>query len=147
MTSIRENIALDIMSTLTDFQRSGVQFRKAVRAPFDISDAPRTVFPLAVLTTADEERQDITLGGSGITRMGTITYWIDIHVWGEQNDSQLNEMIELVEEALDVDRERDGNALDTMITFVALTEPTSARPWTTARVTVTVEYCFNRGEA
>ena len=147
MTSIRENIAVDIVSTLEDYTSSVIQLKKVMRAPVDLSDLARTVFPIAIVTTADEDREDITMGGTSITRQGVITYWVDLHVWGEEQDKELNELIELVEESLDVDRTRDNNALDTRITMVRLLEPTSAAPRTSCRVNVEVEYIFTRGAA
>lgn len=149
MTSIRENIAVDIANTLREDPETGVLFKKVIRGPMDWSvEVARTSFPFAVVTSADEERDDLTMGGSTLMRQGVITYWIDIHVNGSGQDEKLNELIELVEESLDVDRTRGANALDTQVSAVQLLDPESlTSEWTSARVFVTVEYCFTRGAA
>lgn len=145
MSSIRERIASNIEDVLRVTEGTNGHFHKVVRSPIDIADLARTSFPVAVLTSANEEREDNSMGGSAITRIGEITYWVDVHVWGEERDQEMNNLIDFVEEALDADRTRNGNALDTVIETITLLEPTSASPWTSCRMFVNVQYCFTRG--
>lgn len=147
MTNIRETIASDIETTLKKNSASSINLGKVVRSPVDISDLSRASFPIAVVTSADETREDITMGGPNITRQGVITYWIDLHVWGENRDQELNDLIDLVETKLDQDRTRNSAALDTVITTIRLLDPTSATPYTSCRVFVDVEYVYTRGNS
>ena len=143
--SIRENIAVDIETTLKAPQTSGIQFRVVYRAPKNVSELARTAFPLAVISSANEDREDISFS-SGVTRMGTITYWVDIYVYGNEKDAELNKLIELVDDALAVDPKRAGNAIDTQVVSVELLDPdVTNQGWTNCRVTVNVEYCYQRG--
>lgn len=147
MPSIRENIAANIETTLNSAVSGAVEFKKVVRAPISLGDLARTSFPVAVITSADEVREDITMGGADIVREGTITYWVDIYVWGDQRDQELNNLIELLEESLDTDRTRGGNSLDTEVTNIRLPNSESAKPWTSCRVFVETDYCYTRGDA
>lgn len=147
MTSIRESIAVNIETVLAAHQKDGIQFAKVYRAPKDISELPRTAFPASVITSADETREDISMGSANITVRGIITMWIDLHVWGELRDQELNQLIDLVDTALDVDRTRGSVALDTVVASVSLLDPTSAAPYTSARMLVNIDYCYTRGQS
>lgn len=144
--SIRESIAVDIEKTLNEFNASGILLNKVYRAPKNIAELARPAFPCAIITSADEARNDSTMGGSASTRMGTITYWIDLHVWGEGNDSDLNNLVDLVETVLETDRTRDGNALDTETIQIQILDYNSV-PYSSVRMIVNTKYCYTRGNA
>lgn len=144
--SIRESIAVDIIDTLDTFKSSGVQLKKVYRAPKNISELARPAFPCAILTSTNEIRSDISMGGSAITREGTITYWIDLHVWGDENDIELNELIDVVETSLEIDRTRNGNALDTQTIQIQLLEYNNT-PYSSVRLIVETQYCYTRSKA
>jgi len=143
--SLRNQIAQNIVDTLENHQATGKNIKKVYRAPTNIDDIARTAFPAAVLTSADESREDISMGGKGIRRSGTIIFWVDLYAWGDHQDETLNELIETVENVLDVDRTRGGAAMDTVINNIQLLTPNSAQPLTSARVFVEVDYQFIRG--
>ena len=61
-------------------------------------------------------------------------------------DTARNELVESIEEALDADRTRDGNAKDTQVVNV-LTDEGAIEPIGGVVVTVEVQYFYTRGAA
>ena len=144
--SIRENIASNLKTTLEGIS-SPITFVKVSRMPFDPEDMADTQFPCIYIQTADETREDFALGDySAGKRSGTIDYFLVGYVKGaEANiDTLRNQLIEVVEETLDTDRTRGGNALETKIVEVSSDEG-ALYPLGGIRIVVRVFYEFVRG--
>ena len=71
---------------------------------------------------SDEVREDFSLGDTAAgKRSGTIDYRHKRKKGTETNlDTKRNQLIEVIEETLDADRTRSGNALETKIVEVVL---------------------------
>ena len=96
------------------------------------------------MQTASESREDITIGDGSIRREGIITYQLLGYVKSSTVDTARNNLIETIEEALDTDRTRNGNALDTQVVSIETDEGAIA-PVGGIIVTVEVMYNFVRG--
>ena len=145
--SIREDIAVNIVNTL-DAVTSPIEFKKISRQQFDPEDdLADTQFPALYIATGDETREDFALGDySAGKRSGTIDYVIVGYVKGTETnlDTKRNQFIEVVEETLDTDRTRGGNAKETKIIEVSSDEGT-LYPLGGIRIVVRVFYEFIRG--
>ena len=141
--SKRENIANDIITKL-DAVTSPIEFKKLTRE--ELSDAQ---FPAAFIQSGDESREVSSIGvtGAGSYR-GTIDFQIVAFGKGTTTniDTVRNQIIEVVEETLDNDITRNGNALDTQIIEASSDEGT-IYPYGGVRITVRVVYEFVRGTA
>jgi len=146
--SKRENIASDIITKL-DAVTSPIEFKKLTREPFDIEELSDAQFPCAFIQSGDETREPSSIGatGSGSYR-GTIDFIIIAFGKGTTSniDTVRNQIIEVVEETLDNDITRNGNALDTQIVEASSDEGT-IYPYGGVRITVRVVYEFVRGTA
>ena len=138
--SKRESIAASVVTAI-----GGVTAIKYVtREPFDFTKLSNAQFPAVIVQTGQETRSDITIGGDSITREGSIDYQIIGYVKSTTIDTARNELVELIEEALDADRTRGGYALDTQVVSVE-TDEGSISPIGGVIVTVRVLYNFTRG--
>ena len=141
--SSRENIA----KTIVDTHKTAVQpIRLAfvTRQTFDFDKLSNRQFPAVLVRTADENREDSTLGGTLGKRMSTITYDLVCFVKSKEIDTARNQIIETIEEILDVDRTRGGNAKDTQITSIEVDEG-QITPIGGVILTVAVTYEYTRG--
>lgn len=138
--SKRESIAANIVSTL----QANANVKYVSRQPIDFNQLSSAQFPAILVQTTTESRDDITIGGPNITREGTIDFLLVGYVKGTVLDTARNNLIEIIEETLDVDRTRGGYALDTQIVSI---EPDdgSIDPIGGVLVTVRVLYNFTRG--
>jgi hypothetical protein len=143
--SIREDIAKDIVTTLKEM-RDPVMASYVTREPFEFDKLSNAQYPAILIQTAGETREDSTIGDSGISRMGTITYNVIGYVKSADIDTARNDIIESIEEALDVDRTRGGYAKDTQVVNVE-TDEGSIDPIGGVILTVEVEYFYTRGAA
>ena len=144
--SIREDIASDIITKL-DAVSSPIEFKKITREPFDPEELSNAQFPACYVQTGDETRELITLGDVGTgKRQGTIDFVIVGFVKGTTSniDTLRNQLIEVVEETLDNDISRAGNALNTQI-VEANTDEGVIFPYGGVRIVVRVDYQFTRG--
>ena len=144
--SIREDIASDIITKL-DAISSPIEFKKITREPFDPEELSNAQFPACYVQTGDETRELITLGDVGTgKRQGTIDFVIVGFVKGTTSniDTLRNQLIEVVEETLDNDISRAGNALNTQI-VEANTDEGVIFPYGGVRIVVRVDYQFTRG--
>ena len=144
--SIREDIASDIITKL-DAISSPIEFKKITREPFDPEELSNAQFPACYVQTGDETRELITLGDVGTgKRQGTIDFVIVGFVKGTTAniDTKRNQLIEVVEETLDNDISRAGNALNTQI-IEANTDEGVIFPYGGVRIVVRVDYQFTRG--
>ena len=141
--SSRENIAKNIVDTLkTAVQPIRLAF--VTRQTFDFDKLSNRQFPAVLVRTADENREDSTLGGTLGKRMSTITYDLVCFVKSKEIDTARNQIIETIEEILDVDRTRGGNAKDTQITSIEVDEA-QITPIGGVILTVAVTYEYTRG--
>ena len=141
--SSRENIAKNIVDTLkTAVQPIRLAF--VTRQTFDFGKLSNRQFPAVLVRTADENREDSTLGGTLGKRMSTITYDLVCFVKSKEIDTARNQIIETIEEILDVDRTRGGNAKDTQITSIEVDEG-QITPIGGVILTVAVTYEYTRG--
>ena len=141
--SKREDIAGNIVTVLTAMS-SPVAANFVTREPFDFNELSNAQFPAVLIQTAGEEREDATIGDSSIQRMGTITYDVVGYVKSTTLDTARNQLAEAIEEALDADRTRGGNAKDTQVVSVEIDDGTIS-PVGGVIVTVEVQYFFTRG--
>tara|TARA_R100001463_G_scaffold50303_1_gene100459 strand:- start:154 stop:603 length:450 start_codon:yes stop_codon:yes gene_type:complete len=146
--SEREDIAAHIVTTLTAVS-SPITFGKVTREPFELDELSQQQFPAVFVQTADETREDITIKNSNITRTGTIDFRIFGFVTNASAstvniDTKRNELVTTVETALDSDRTRNGNALDTQLVAVE-TDEGSIFPYGGAIITIRCFYNFTQG--
>lgn len=141
--SIRESVASNLVTTLQS-ATTPVTPKYVTREPFEFNELSNAQFPAILVQTASESRQDVTIGDDGITREGVITYDLIGYVKSTTIDTARNSLIETIEEALDVDRTRGGNALDTQIVSIE-TDQGAIAPVGGIIVTVEVMYNFVRG--
>ena len=144
--SEREDIASDIITKL-DAVSSPIEFKKITREPFDPEELSNAQFPACYVQTGDESRELITLGDVGVgKRQGTIDFIIVGFVKGTTSniDTLRNQLIEVVEETLDDDISRAGNALNTQL-VEANTDEGVIFPYGGIRIVVRVDYQFTRG--
>jgi hypothetical protein len=138
--SKREDIAANIVTVLDAM--SSPTLKKITRDPFQADELSDQQFPACWISTSEEVRTDTTMGNT--TRQGTIDYVIVGYVKGSGIDTSRNELIEGIEEALDADRTRGGNALNTETVLVE-TDEGLLFPVGGIRVTVRVTYDFTQG--
>ena len=144
--SEREDIASDIITKL-DAVSSPIEFKKITREPFDPEELSNAQFPACYVQTGDETREVITLGDVGTgKKQGTIDFVIVGFVKGTTSniDTLRNQLIEVVEETLDDDISRAGNALNTQL-VEANTDEGVIFPYGGVRIVVRVDYQFTRG--
>jgi len=144
--SEREDIASDIITKL-DAVTSPIEFKKITREPFDPEELSNAQFPACYVQTGDETRELITLGDVGVgKRQGTIDFIIVGFVKGTTSniDTLRNQLIEVVEETLDDDISRAGNALNTQL-VEANTDEGVIFPYGGVRIVVRVDYQYTRG--
>jgi hypothetical protein len=84
------------------------------------------------------------LGGAAAQRLATIDYQLVCYVKGTGLDQARNNIVEAIEEKLDEDRSRGGNAIDTQIISVD-TDDGSIAPVGGVIITVRIEYQYTRG--
>ena len=141
--SIREQIAVDLVDTLEQIAKP-VKVKYVTREPFDFEKLSNAQFPAILVQSADEDRNDDTVGGSLSNRMATINYQLVCYVKGKEIDTARNDIIEAVEESLDVDRTRGDVALDTQIISIE-TDEGSIAPIGGVILTLRVLYKYQRG--
>jgi hypothetical protein len=141
--SVRESIAANIITTLEDVI-APVRISYVTREPFQFDKLSNAQYPAVLVRTADENREDSTIGGSIGKRIATINYELVCFVKAGLIDQARNNIIETIEEGLDVDRTRGGFAKDTQITQVEIDEG-SIDPVGGVILTVRVMYEYTRG--
>lgn len=141
--SVREEIAENIVSTLKGIN-SPVAVKYVTREPFDFEKLSNAQYPAVLVRSADESREDASIGGSTTQRMGTINYDLICFVKSSAIDSARNNIIEAIEEGLDVDRTRGNKAIDTQVVNVEIDEG-SIDPVGGVIITVRIVYQYTRG--
>lgn len=146
--SNRENIAKNIIEVLSDMADPRVNF--VTREPFDVEKLAITQFPALLVTTGNETREDITMGGN---RRGTIEVQIRGFVRSDGRkghvqtvDEKRNLLIERIEESLNANRDRElgaTRASTTHVTEIEVVERTA--PLGEFLLTAEVQYSFTKG--
>jgi hypothetical protein len=142
--SSREIIVQDIVQLLT--HADDPRFGLVSREPFDITQLSRQQFPAIYVSTADEQRRDLTQGARGGMREGRLEIQLIGYVSGTEIDSKRNDLIERVEEVLDFDRTRDGRAYSTQLMEI-LVDSTIVQPFGRVEMLIEVIYTYQRGVA
>ena len=142
--SVRENIAANIVTALQAISLPRV--KKVTREPFDFNKLSNAQFPAILVRTANETREDASMGGSSTSRHGTIDYELVCFVKHKNIDTARNQIAEAIDEKLDEDRTRGGNAIDTQIISVEVDDGT-IDPIGGVIVTVQILYSYTRGDA
>ena len=142
--STRENIASNIASTISGI--SSPSIKKVTRQPFDLDELSDKQYPVVIVQTSEETREDVEIGSGAKTRQGTIDFVLSGFVKGaEANiDTLRNQLITAIETELESDITRSGNALDTEIISVETDEGTLF-PIGGIRMTIRCIYTFNSG--
>lgn len=141
--SAREKIAKDIVKVL-QAATTPTNIKYVTREPFDFDKLSNAQFPAILVRTTSEDREDSSIGGSSTSRIGSIDYDLVCYVKGRLIDTARNQMVETVEEALDTDRKRDSNAIDTQIINVEVDDGSIA-PVGGVIITLRVIYSYTRG--
>jgi len=142
--SVRENIAANIVTALSAISTPNV--KKVTREPFDFDKLSNAQFPAILVRTANESREDASLGGSLTSRHGTIDYELICYVKHKNIDTARNQIAEAIDEKLDDDRTRGGHAIDTQVISVEVDDGT-IDPIGGVIVTVQILYSYTRGDA
>mgnify|MGYP001353428101 FL=1 len=142
--SVRENIASNIASTISGITSPSI--RKVTRQPFDIDELSDKQYPVVIIQTSEETREDVEMGSGAKTRQGTIDFVLSGFVKGaEVNiDTKRNQLITAIETALETDITRNSNALDTEVVSVETDEGTLF-PIGGIRMTIRCTYVFQSG--
>jgi len=142
--SIREQIAKNITEVLGDMDPPRPAF--VTREPFDITKLALTQFPAVLITTGNEVREDITMGGS---RRSTIEILIQGFIRSDGRDGftnsvdeSRNNLIERIEETLNTDRTRELDDSTAVMTRISLVEVNQERQPPLGEFTVTCEVTY-----
>lgn len=113
--SKREDIASHILTTIQSI--SSPVIKKATRQPFPLDELSEQQYPAVLVQTQEETKEDQELGGGARTRIATLEFLISGFTKGtEANiDTARNELAEAIENKLEEDITRNGNALDTEV--------------------------------
>jgi len=141
--SVREAIANNLVTVLKS-ATTPLRIKHVTREPFDFDKLSNAQFPAILVASANENREDTTLGGSLSQRMATIQYDLVCFVKAKNIDTARNAIIETVEEALEADRKRGGNAIDTQITSIEVDDG-SIDPVGGVIISVQILYSYTRG--
>ena len=116
--STRENIASNIASTISGI--TAITIKKVTRQPFPLEELSEQQFPAVLVQTQEEIKEDQELGSGAKTRINTLEFLVSGFVkTNETNiDTARNELMEVIEEALETDITRNGNALDTEVVSI-----------------------------
>lgn len=142
--SVRENVATNLVTTLKAISTPNV--KKVTREPFDFDKLSNAQFPAILVRTANETREDASIGGSMSSRQATIDYELVCFVKHKNIDTARNQLIEAIDEKLDDDRTRGGYAIDTQVISVEVDDGT-IDPIGGVIVTVQILYSYTRGDA
>jgi hypothetical protein len=141
--SKRELIAKNIEQVLRDTRDPKPIF--VTRETLDVENLARSQFPAVYITTSTETREPLSLLGTAGSRFASIFFEIVCYVQGTGLDTQRNDIIERVEEALVADVTRDSNALDTQVTEVVVNNDIEP-PYSEVTITARVDYTYTRGQ-
>ena len=142
---IRELIASNIVDTLKSITANG-RPKLVTREPFDFERLSNAQYPAILVQTDTENRSDSTIAGDDAKREGVINYRLIAYVKAGQIDTARNNIISLIEDTLDADRSRGGNAINTQITDIQ-TDQGSIDPIGGVIINVQILYSYIRGNS
>lgn len=142
MANKRELIVKDVIDTLKSADNP--MFGLVTRDNFEPAQLSRQQFPAIYIATANETRADLTQGGTSGTREGLLEITFVVWVNGSNIDTQRNDVIERIEEAIDVDRTRDGNAMWTQVRDITV-DFEIVEPFGKVEITTEIYYTYTRG--
>ena len=142
--STRENIASNIASTISGITSPSI--KKVTRQPFDIDELSDKQYPVVIVQTSEETREDVEIGRGAKRRQGTIDFVLSGFVKGAETniDTKRNQLITAIETELESDITRGSNALDTEVISVETDEGTLF-PIGGIRMTIRCIYTFESG--
>ena len=142
--STRENIAANIASTISGITSPSI--KKVTRQPFDIDELSDKQYPVVIVQTSEETREDVEIGSGAKRRQGTIDFVLSGFVKGAETniDTKRNQLITAIETELESDITRGSNALDTEVISVETDEGTLF-PIGGIRMTIRCIYTFESG--
>lgn len=142
--SVRENIASNIATTITNI--TALTIKKVTRQPFPLEELSEQQYPAVLIQTQEETKEDQELGSGAKTRIATLDFLISGFVKGSETniDTARNQLIEVIEEALETDITRNSNALDTEVISIE-TDAGTLFPYGGISMTVRVMYEHQAG--
>lgn len=142
--SVRENIASNIATTITNI--TALTIKKVTRQPFPLEELSEQQYPAVLIQTQEETKEDQELGSGARTRIATLDFLISGFVKGSETniDTARNQLIEVIEEALETDITRNSNALDTEVISIE-TDAGTLFPYGGISMTVRVIYEHQAG--
>ena len=137
----REDIATELTKVLKNIREPKPPF--VSREPVSFSKLSAQQLPAIVITTGNEEREDMSQGPVR-TRRGLITFILDCYTKGQPVDTAINSLIESIEEAVESDRTLGGTCRTARVTEI---NADSGRepPYGEFSVAIVVEYNYTRG--
>lgn len=141
MASKRELILQDIVDTIKN--NTVVSIPTVRRDPTDLNNMAKTAFPCVFVESSNEVRSDITMMSS--TRQATLEVYMNVWIYGVNQDQRRNELIDQLEQIMDEDRTRGGQALNTQLTRVEYRELAEAEPYASMRLVWTFDYVYTQG--
>ena len=144
--SVRENIASNILTSIQAI--SSPTIKKATRQPFPLDELSEQQYPAVLVQTQLETKEDQELGGGARTRINTLEFLITGYTKGAESniDTARNELAEALENKLEEDITRGGNALDTEVIEIE-TDAGQLFPYGAISMVVRVIYEHQSGTA
>jgi hypothetical protein len=144
--SVREDIANNILTTIQAI--SSPTIKKATRQPFPLDELSEQQYPAVLIQTQLETKEDQELGSGGKTRINTLEFLITGYTKGAESniDTSRNELAEAIENKLEEDITRNGNALDTEVVEIE-TDAGELFPYGAITMVVRVIYEHQSGTA
>lgn len=144
--SVRENIANHILTTIQSISSPAI--KKATRQPFPLDELSEQQYPAVLIQTQLETKEDQELGSGGKTRINTLEFLITGYTKGAESniDTSRNELAEAIENKLEEDITRNGNALDTEVVEIE-TDAGELFPYGAITMVVRVIYEHQSGTA
>ena len=138
----REDILVEVVKLLKA-QRS-VRLGVVERDPIDPNQLAKTAFPAVYIETTDEEITDITMtmGSSGLERMGELEIAVILIIGGRERDTQRNIAVEAIENTLMEDRTLTNTVEDIRLSRVETVTTSESAPFASCRMVFTIEYCY-----
>jgi len=140
VASIRENIASHIVTQIDAIS----EVKTVTREPTDIAQLAVTSFPHVLVESANETRENSSIGSSP-RQESTIDFLINVIVHSNNRDSDRNSLIEKIEEKLALDTTLGGNASDSFTSEVLIREIAQTKPYGQAALVYTAKYYHSRG--
>jgi hypothetical protein len=142
MPSKRKDIMNDLITKLKTIKSPRIG--KVSEKPEDFARLARTAYPFLSVNVIEEAKEDIAMEW----RLSTLTVGITVHIEGksktEKVEEQFADIVEAIEEKLEADRTRDGNAQTTEILEVEDMQ-VNAYPTVSQTIRVGIQYTYSRG--